>query len=473
MKPRKPTFTVSALITGAVALVSVLAMSGVRAQVAVPEIVETAPLATDAFSTGTIERGGGALPETLWDGSDPQTLEFLLMHAPSRLSSPSQGEVLRRTLLSRGQAPASAQSSLGGRKLIALARTGMVEEARTIASLSSAGRNDPWVGQALATADLLGGDIAAACRRNANLTSGRDEVFWVKLRVLCFAQAGEIDAADLTLNILREQGSLSAADVVYLRSSVTKTAPTVQPSVETALHYAITKSLGLPLSQGLMSNADAGVLMATAKDETADLASRIWASEQTVAMGIAPVEQLASIMTAASFDVAEVAETPAALRDRAGNPLTDALVYQSVAAMAAPEFLRDKAGRIAAGISIAESFPRAFALSMLYADEINAMEGVLVTPNEALSFATARMAAGDSVGAGRWMQAALGSNPNVGALPQPVASAFIDQVNLLAVLDPQLRRRLRARRVFHSYHRRLSVPGMGARRRRIQPRWRA
>ena len=425
----------SALAT-AFAVFSGALLSGAIAQVAAPGSVEVAPLARDAFSTGTINRAEGALPPTLWDDSSPQTLEYLLSLMPARPQAPSHGEAMRRVLLSSGSAPDTAAPSLGGKKLLALARAGFVREAQTIASLSTIGRGDPWTGQAQAIADLLDGDIANACQRNARLNSGRDELFWVKLRVLCYAQSGEGDAADLTLNILREQGGLSEADDAFLLAAATGVAPKAPPPAQTALHLAIARSLDLPVSPDLIASADGAVLTALARDASLNPATRIAAAERAVAMGVFSPAELAAVMTGVDFELVDIANAATALIERPHDALTDALAYQSIGDMNAPEFIRDKAKRVASALNVADSFPRAYALSVLYADEISSLEGVLVAPEEALQFSAARMAVGDSAGAGEWLRAVLGANASVAALPETIGLAMIDQVNLLSIQDP-------------------------------------
>lgn len=434
MLRRKSHLPFAATVLGAAGIGALLTAA---AQVSLPDTVESQPLATDAFSTGTLDRANGALPPSLWRGSDAQTLEFLLTKLPSRPSAPSLGEVMKRTLLSPGEAPQGAAPSLGGKKLLALARAGFVDEARTVASLSNARRGDPWTGQAEAVADLLTGDIGAACSRGANLTSGRDELFWVRLRVVCYAEAGERDAADLTLGILRDQGALDDADDVFLTAAATGAAPKTPPAAANALQYAIARKLDLPLAPGLLDAADGGVLAALARDRSVDPAIRVAAAERAVAMGVLGPAMLESVLEGVDFEVAEVGAAAEAAKARPDDPLTDAALYQSVQVMSAPEFLRDKAQRIALALNLADSFHRAYALSLLYTDEIAALEGALLTPGEAASFALARMAVGDSVGAGQWLLAMLGPNSSVAALPEGQAMAFIDRVNLLAVLDPQ------------------------------------
>lgn len=407
-----------------------------QAQIALPEIVETQPIAVDPFSMGLLDRADGALPATLWDGAEPQTIDYLLERLPAQPAAPSLGEAMRRVLLSSGGAPQGAGPSLGGKKLLALARAGFIEEARTVASLSSAERNDPWTGQALAVADMLEGDAATACRRGASLSSGRGEPFWVKLRVLCYAQAGELDAADLTLNILREQGLLASDEDAFLFAAARSVAPDAPLAPRTALQYAIARTIEAPVAPGLLARADGGVLAAIAADDAFDDATRIDALQRAVAMGVADGAGLSGLLRGVEFDLADIGNAAALAGERPGNPLTDALLYQSVQEMNAPEFIRDKAQRIALALRLADSFHRAYALSLLYADDIAALEGVVVAPSEARRFAAARMAAGDSVGAAQWLSAAL-DGAGVAALPEPEALAFIDQVNLLALLDPQ------------------------------------
>jgi len=420
-----------------IATLAVSQLGAASAQLAPPEAVETAPLARDAFSTGTLTPATGALPSDLWRNAQPSTLEFLLENAPSRPATPAIGEAMRRTLLSPGAGPDTASGALGGKKLLALARAGFLEEAATIASLSNAGRGDPWTGRAEAVRDLLRGDALNACRRGDRLTNGREDPFWVKLRVLCYAVADERDAADLSLGILRDQYGISPEDDLYLTAIATGAAPDAPPPAATPLQYAIARALELPATPEMLNEADGGVLIAIVNDEAAAIPARVSAAQRAVAMGVLDPAQLSSLMERFAFDVAAIGAAADAARDRPGDPSTDAVLFQSVKEMTAPEFLRDKAQRIALALSLGDSFHRAYALSVLYADEIAALEGAIVAPSEAAQFAEARMAVGDSVGAGGWLAAMTGPGAGVGALPEGEAMAFVELVNLLAMLDPQ------------------------------------
>lgn len=396
--------------------------------VAEPMAVETASLAQDAFSTGTLARGQGALEPTLWKKADPGRVSYLLDAAPTRLYGPSLGEALRRTLLTPGESPQGAPASLGGKKLLVLARAGFTDEVRTIASLSSAPKSDPHVGQALATADLLDGATAEACKRNAALSTGRDTPFWVKLRVLCYSMAGAKDAADLSLTLLREQGFLTGADDAILSAVVLGAQGKAPAPPQTALHLASLRYLQAPVDVGLLAQSDAGVLKALANDVAVPLVARVAAAARAAAMGVLSHGELKAL-----FDSFDVATAESRARPPSGDPLADAVFYKSVRALSAPELLRDKAAMIADALAAADTFQRAYAAAALYADDIDELEGVLVAPGEASRFALARMALGDGDGAARWLFSMIGGG--VPALSSTDAATLADLVNLLAILD--------------------------------------
>lgn len=430
-----PAISKSARALPAAALLGLLSAGGALAQVAPPTPVEETTLARDAFATGTLTRATGALEGDLWRGADARRLRALLAAAPARPSGPAMGEVLRRTLLSPGTSPEGAGPALGGAKLLALVRAGFIEEARTIASLSSAPRNDPAVSEALATADLLAGATGEACRRNANLASGRDDLFWVKLRVLCYAAVGERDAADLTLTLLREQGSLGETDEILLGALASGVAPKTPPAPEAALHLAALRHLDIAPAAALLDLAEAGVLKAIAGDDSFDTATRIIAAQRAASMGALDAAALKATFAGVEIDSETLGRAGAIAAERPGDPATDVALYQSVQQMTAPEFLRDKAARIASALAVADSFPRFYAASLLYADEIRSLEGALLSPGEASRFALARMAAGDGGGASRWLFTMLGAG-GLTALDEELGMEMIELTSLLSVLDP-------------------------------------
>ncbi|MBI1366141.1 MAG: hypothetical protein GC153_09335 [Alphaproteobacteria bacterium] len=337
--------------------------------------------------------------------------------------------------MSSGDAPTGAKPALGGLKLVVLARAGFADEARTIASLSNAPRSEPTVAEALATADLLDGATADACRRNADLASGRAEPFWVKLRLVCYALAGQRDAADLTFSLLRDQGVLTGGEAALFSALVTGAPPKATPAPQTAIDLAALRQLRLPLAPGLLGSADAGVLKAIANDANFDPATRVAAAESALAAGAMKPGDLQVLFAGFKLDLTDLSSAAEKANARPDDPMSDVILYQAVQQMTAPEFLRDKAERIAEALTIADSFPRAYAAAVLYSEDIVSLEGAVLPAREAARFAVARMAVGDGDGAARWLFAMLGSG-GLKALDQPLAMDVIALTNLLAVLDP-------------------------------------
>jgi len=375
--------------------------------------IEQASLSRDAFATGLLDRSGGALDADLWRGSSARSLEALLDALPARPAGPSIGSAMRRVLLTPGDAPADAGPALGGAKLRALVAAGFIEEARSIESLASGANSDPASVEAMATADLLSGDTDAACAKARRVTAGGDTAFWVKLRIVCYAAANELDAAELAFGILKENGWADAEDEAVFAPLAAGARPKTALSPVDAVQLAAIKAMGAPLAPAFLERADGGVVKSVAKDASRDWPTRLEAARRAAAMGVMSGPELKSLY-AASGDAGAA--------------------YQAIRAMSAPELIRDKAARIANEIDAATGFESLFAASVLYADDLEALEGALVPARDAQLFALARLALGDAVAAERWLTSAAADV--VKGLPEEQAMRFIDTAGVLAALEP-------------------------------------
>lgn len=421
-----------------------LAMAGPgRAQLVLPPAIETRSLTANAFETGTLDARDGAMAPELWVDTDPETIAFLLDQAPARPAAPAMGAALARVLLSPGRSPVTddraVNDRLGGKKLLALINAGFIGETRTIVSLSDAPANDPATGKALATADLATGAVDAACARGAQLEDGRNAPFWVKVRAFCYAVAGERDAADLTYGLLRDRGLLTERDERFLGGFVIGLTPTKPLQPRTALELAIARAMDQPLAAGLAAQADGAVVRAVTLNESLDATVRIHAARTALGMGIMSARDYAALLSGVALNDAERSDPARLLTQSPDNPRTEAALYQGVAAMAAPEFLRDKAALIASSLrALARpntGFDIRFARYQLFAPEIANLEGALVPAQDAAVFARARLAVGDGAGAGRWLFAMLGEQP-VTALGDTLGREFVTLTQDLAILDP-------------------------------------
>ena len=424
----------SILIPLALPLASPLA----SAQIALPESIETQSLRSDAFSTGALEAQEASLPRTLWQGSDAQTLSFLLDIAPARPAYPAIGEALRRTLLSASDGAAdhldrASRTKLGAQKLLALVEAGFVEEALAVASFSDSPRNDPDTGKALALAELVMKREPEACARGASINS-TDE-FWIRLRTFCYAYSGERDAADLTLGLLREQGRLTARQDDFLTAAVSGGGLKRPLEPRTALELAVARLLKQPLVPAVLQSANGSVLNGIANDTSVETTTRIRAGRRAMAMGFMRAQDFGALLASIPVTPEMVADAAGHIRRSPNAPLTDAIVWQAVSAMRAPEFLRDKASLIAQALSPVGSFNKQYARNRLYAADIASFEGAIIPSQDAGRFALSRMSVGDSEGAARWLFAMKGDQPLV-SLGDDEAAIFIQLTSLLALLDP-------------------------------------
>ena len=118
----------------------------------------------------------------------------------------------------------------------------------------------PELAHAAAETALLAGDDARACSVAEGLSSGRDEIYWLRLRTYCQAIAGHADQAQLTFDLAQAQ----AKDPVFGRLMAAKLAGAGNPgaaSLRNGLDYALSRSLGLDLGAAKASPEVAAALV--------------------------------------------------------------------------------------------------------------------------------------------------------------------------------------------------------------------
>jgi hypothetical protein len=174
--------------------------------------VERASFDQSPFALGTLTESDGALSRDLWAGSEAEAVGEQLRNLPTRFDDPVKRMILRRVLLSPGEAPEGADSQLAGLKLLKASEAGYAMEAGGLAELSPGLSTRPSLSRIAAIRDLYRGRIDPACQRGASLREGRQDPFFVRLRAFCYIHTGERAAADLTISLAREEGALSASD---------------------------------------------------------------------------------------------------------------------------------------------------------------------------------------------------------------------------------------------------------------------
>ena len=228
---------------------------------AAAQAVEIQTLAApDAFSTPGRDTG---LPATLWRGASLQTARAVLPLLATRTLTPTGAALARRVLATGATGPQGAGSDpvLIAARASALLAQGDAKAAAAILSRAPGLDRSPELAHVAAETALLAGDDARACSVAEGLSSGRDEIYWLRLRTYCQAIAGHPDQAQLTFDLAQSQ----AKDVTFGRLMGAKLAGASDPgaaSLRNGLDYALSRSLGLDLAAAKPSPAVAAALSA-------------------------------------------------------------------------------------------------------------------------------------------------------------------------------------------------------------------
>jgi len=235
------------------ALGALLLSNGALAQ----EVSVTPLAAPDAFSTGGRDTG---LPQDLWRGASPATARTVIDLLAAKPLSPAGRGLARRVLATGAPGPEGLgqDAALAGARISALIAQGGVAEAGAILDRSSGLDRSPELARAAAEAALLADDRDRACSVAAGLATGRDDVYWLRLRAYCQQRAGETGAAQLTFDLAQGQ----ARDATYGRLMGARLAGAGggPASLRNGLDYALSQDLGLDLAQAKAAPAVAVAL---------------------------------------------------------------------------------------------------------------------------------------------------------------------------------------------------------------------
>ena len=240
-----------------------LVIAAVLALVAVPAMaqVEVATLAPpDYFSLGDRDSG---LPANLWRGTSPAIARDVIPLIGRKPLSPASAALARRVLGAGVAGPEGAgrDPDVAAARVQALLALGQSRVAWAAVERAPGVPANVNLAQAAAEAALIAGQDDNACKVSDQLSVGRGELYWLRLRAFCQARAGQMDAAQLTLTLASEK----ARDPVYSRLMNALLAGSGDPgvaSLRNGLDYALSRRLALDLeaAKATASPAVAGAL---------------------------------------------------------------------------------------------------------------------------------------------------------------------------------------------------------------------
>jgi hypothetical protein len=403
-----------------VSLVSLLAAgSSAAAQVQATSLGEL-----DLWSPAARDTG---LPTTLWRDSSGALARAVVQGLPEKPMNPAAAALARRTLATGATAPAGLgdDAPAAAARARALMTLGDVSGVATILGRTPRLSESEPLSRLAAEAALLQERDEAACDVGRALRQDRDGLWWLKLRSYCHMLTREPGAAQVTLDLWRQQGGKDAAFDRIMTAGVTGGNPTGPGSTIDPLTFQLSRRMGLDLS-GALADAPVWALTAIADAPAAPLRLRAAAAQRARRLGAIPAETARRIYSVQAGEVAPAApvtgepnpEPPLVLpTGELASFVADATANGEAALYTLAAGAPDIGQRQGAAIALLRRAkpPGEFqALSRLLRPVIASVAQAGVALEDPVLFATAAAAAGDAATAGR-IRASVNQDTVVGS----------------------------------------------------------
>ncbi|MGE0742697.1 MAG: hypothetical protein AB7O98_15260 [Hyphomonadaceae bacterium] len=295
------------MLTRTLALAAFTALTPLAAHAQnVPAPIEQTQLTgLDAWTVSAISRADGALAPDLWSRSDPAFLAALLDRLPAVYESPAAQALARRVLLSGGEAPRGDAQAAARKRFEAIGKMGAADPLAMMAAGAGGALSDPVIAQYAAQAELARGRRAEACARGRNTTLGdAPPPFLLRLRAYCAAVGGDRAAADLALELARNQ---NAEDAWYTGAvAAAGGAPGARPP---AARYDNSLAVQLSLTGQLrpgpnpLANSSTLALVTLARNDQAPHPQRAQAAALAFRRGVLSAEETRTILRSTPAEV--------------------------------------------------------------------------------------------------------------------------------------------------------------------------
>ena len=256
--------------------------------------------AAQSFDRGPLSASSGGLDANLWQGLSAGRAASQIEAVNITGLSELPYRYMRRVLLSAGVPPQGDSDSQAAYLQAATQAKLQLGDYAALESISNAQnplQRDPKFRVDLA---LASGDVDGACAESDREIDNRTAPFWMQMRIVCHLKRDEAAAAELTLNLMRDNEEsdkdfIALADhVLGLRKSAPKNTPEGEP-IFTAL-----KALGGAESGSTKTAADYAKIALSAETVADERLAAIFKSGRTLRP-----EQVKSIMSELQFSNAD------------------------------------------------------------------------------------------------------------------------------------------------------------------------
>lgn len=287
--------------------------------------------ALDPSSVGVLDEDQGGLGIDMWAGTRRALVEQLLPRLPAGTPSRAMRSLMRTLLLSTAKVPDGAATvpSLLGLRVERLAAAGDMEAVRQLLKVAPPNLDDARLTRAEVAGRLLAGDNAGACDRTQAMVRVDEDPYWLKALSFCKALAGEHDAAQVGVSLLRELGADEDRPFHALIDALAGDERAVVESLiaPTALHMAMLRAARRSIPADAVEGANAAILRVIATSPNADLQVRLKAAERAEAAGTLSAGALAQIYASIAFSPEELSNALSLAESNQG-PGSRALLYQ-------------------------------------------------------------------------------------------------------------------------------------------------
>ena len=297
-----------------------------------PPGVQAAPLApVDPAWLGNLSTADGALPETLWQGTEKAFVMAALPQLRPSLS-PTLQDLARRLLLSNAVAPFGEDlpksRGLAALRLDRMVALGYLDAAaQLIDQLPSKGDPEP-LDRLRVEIGFLKNDNDGACSQVQSAIGRYQDVWWDRAEIACQALAGDAAKAALGLSLLRERQAPHDQVFDTLVEAIDNHAAAKVEHLPdpTPIRLALLAAAKLPLPADALQNADPAVLRAWATNASVPAERRLAAAERANALGAFPLDELRLLYGEIPF---KPEERKTAIQQAGESPRARALLYST------------------------------------------------------------------------------------------------------------------------------------------------
>ena len=336
-----------------------------------PGNVDVAPMAAiDVDAAGTLSPEQGGFGTNMWNGTRRALVETLLPQLPTASTSSVIRGLMRRLLMTPATPPqGTATKSLIGLRVEALAQMGDVADVDTLMRAAGDRVDSPELAHAQVDLLFLNGDDAKACPIVAAQAANPD-IYWRKALIFCQALAGDADRAQLSAQVLSEQGD---KDTLFYDLLAALTGP-YKPKFDAGaklepLHFAMARAAKLALPPELLTSNNPAILRLVATSPGLDIGVRLEAAERAESMGALDTQALRDLYSSVQVSKDQL-EKPLSAAQADKSPMSRAILYRRASQ---EKVATAMAGVIQLALNTAENSGRYQSQARVYRDLIKGL----------------------------------------------------------------------------------------------------